>query len=91
MWRARHQLRAHPLAPDENSKSAFFEQRGKYRAGMTQTYLVLGVRVRIVWVKVKHVFWKLLETLRNLVYLPSWSSWRRFRLYFARKSPLWRR
>ena len=47
--------------------------------------------VRIVWVKVKHVFWKLLETLRNLVYLPSWSSWRRFRLYFARKSPLWRR
>jgi hypothetical protein len=36
MWRARHQLRAHPLAPDENSKSAFFEQRGKYRAGMTQ-------------------------------------------------------
>jgi hypothetical protein len=35
MWRARHQLRAHPLAPDENSKSAFFEQRGKYRADDT--------------------------------------------------------
>jgi hypothetical protein len=47
--------------------------------------------VRIVWVKVKHVFVKLLETLRNLVHLPSWSSWRRFRLYFARKSPLRRR
>ena len=47
--------------------------------------------LRIVWTKVKHIFWKLLETLRNLVHPPSWSNWRRFRLYFARKSPLWRR
>ena len=44
--------------------------------------------VRIVWTKVKHIFLKLLETLRNLVHLPSWPSWRRFRLYFAQGSPL---
>eukprot|EP01046_Picozoa_sp_COSAG06_P097935 COSAG06_NODE_44032_length_366_cov_3.471910_2_plen_50_part_01 len=38
--------------------------------------------IRIVWAKVKHIFLKLLETLRNLVHPPSWSSWRRFRVYF---------
>ena len=86
-WR-RHRLRQGALAllEPEFAFCILHAAEVKVKVKVNGTTLI-----RIVWVKVRHIFLKLLETLRNLVHLPSWSSWRRFRLYFARESPLWRR
>ena len=79
------------LASAANKMSSAGELKRSSIAPTLATSRSGGNILRIVWVKVRHIFLKLLEKLRNLVHLPSWPSWRRFRLYFARASPLWRR